>query len=96
MSTKSYLEPQDIGCLTSAAGNLRDKLLATTLFHLGCRVSEALGVTADDIDLNNRTVNIKHLKSRIKLNVLNAVQLSVWQRSSARNVGTRSRQRSKS
>ncbi|MEL7562833.1 site-specific integrase [Dehalogenimonas sp. 4OHTPN] len=67
MTTKSYLEPQDIGCLISAANNLRDRLLATMLFHLSCRISEALGITVDDIDLNNRTVTIKHLKSRIKL-----------------------------
>lgn len=67
MITKSYLEPQDIGYLISAADNLRDRLLATMLFHLGCRISEALGITVDDIDLDSRTVTIKHLKSRIKL-----------------------------
>ncbi len=67
MTNKSYLEPQDIGCLIDAADNLRDKLLATALFHLGCRISEALGITVGDIDFDSRTVTIKHLKSRIKL-----------------------------
>ncbi len=67
MTNKSYLEPQDIGCLIDAADKLRDKLMATVLFHIGCRISEALGITVDDIDLDSRTVTIKHLKSRIKL-----------------------------
>jgi len=73
---KAYLEPQDVSRLINAADNLRDKLLVTTLFHLvcrlllekiGCRISEALAICVEDIDLNNGTVIIKHLKSRIKL-----------------------------
>ena len=64
---KAYLEPSEIEQLEDAATNLRDKLLIRTLFHLGCRVSEALGLTTDDIDLTRGTVTIKHLKSRLKL-----------------------------
>jgi len=37
------------------------------LFHLGCRISEALGIKASDIDFNQGTVTIQHLKQRIKL-----------------------------
>jgi integrase/recombinase XerD len=64
---KAYLEPGEIAAMQSVAGNLRDKLLIRLLFHLGCRVSEALGLTTDDIDFTRGTVTIKHLKSRLKL-----------------------------
>lgn len=46
---------------------LRDKLLIRLLFHLGCRVSEALALKAGDIDFVQGTVIIKHLKSRLTI-----------------------------
>ena len=64
---ETYLEPQDIERMETAATCLRDKLLVRLLFHLGCRVSEALVLTVDDIDLNNGLVTIVHLKSGTKL-----------------------------
>jgi len=45
---KTYLEVEDIEKLEEAAEYLRDKLLVRLLFHLGCRVSEALGITVGD------------------------------------------------
>ena len=39
---KAYVEPAEVILMEKAAGNLRDRLLILTLFHLGCRVSEAL------------------------------------------------------
>jgi len=68
---KTYLEINEIEQLGKAAGNLRDKLLIRTLFHLGCRVTEALGLTVEDIDFTRGTVTIKHLKSRLKLSCVN-------------------------
>jgi len=65
--TKAYLEPAEIEKLEEAAEFLRDRLLIRLLFHLGCRVSEALGLTVGDIDFNRGTVTIQHLKARIKL-----------------------------
>jgi len=53
--------------MIDAADNPRDKLLAKSLFNLGCRVSEDLGICVDHIDFVNGTVVIRHLKSRIKL-----------------------------
>lgn len=53
--------------LESCATNLRDRLLICLLFHLGCRISEALAITAGDIDLARGVVTIQHLKSRLKL-----------------------------
>jgi integrase/recombinase XerD len=63
----AYLEPDDVVRLENAATNLRDRLLIRLLFHLGCRISEALGLKVEDIDLNRGVVTIQHLKSRLKL-----------------------------
>src|ERR1039457_5869111 len=65
--TKVYLEIYEVRRLEEEAANPRDKLLIRTLFHLGCRVSEALGLSVEDIDLANGLVTIQHLKVRLKL-----------------------------
>ncbi len=65
---KTYLDPEDINKLEAAATNLRDRLLIRLLFHSGCRVSEALGVTVDDVDVVDGTVKIQHLKTRLTAN----------------------------
>ena len=62
--TKTYIEYEDIALMADMATNLRDRLLIWLLFKLGCRISEALGITVDDIDFTHYTVTIKHLKSR--------------------------------
>jgi len=64
---KAYLDPQEITLLEQAALNLRDCLLIKILFHVGCRVSEALGIQVDDIDFGRGIITIQHLKIRIKL-----------------------------
>lgn len=64
---KTYLEPSEISLLENAASNTRDRLLIRVLFRLGCRVSEALSLEVDDIDLAQGTVKIQHLKARINL-----------------------------
>ena len=64
---KAYLEPAEIEKLEEAAEYLRDRLLIRMLFHLGSRVSEALGIKASDIDFKQGLVTIQHLKQRIKL-----------------------------
>ena len=64
---KAYLDIDEVETLEKAATNLRDRLLIRLLFHMGCRVSEALGITVDDIDLIHGTVTIQHLKTRLKL-----------------------------
>jgi integrase/recombinase XerD len=65
--SKIYLEFDDIEKLEETATNLRDRLLIRLLFHLGCRVSEVLEITTDDIDFKQRTVIIQDLKTRTKL-----------------------------
>jgi integrase/recombinase XerD len=65
--TKAYLEAGEIKGLEKEATNVRDKLLIRLLFHLGCRISEALALDVKDIDFNQSTVTIEHLKTRLKL-----------------------------
>ena len=65
--TKAYLEPHEVDNLENASTNLRDRLLIRLLFHLGCRISEALALTVEDIDFQQGTVTIQHLKVRLKL-----------------------------
>ena len=64
---KAYLELCDIDQMEGQAACLRDKLLILLLFRLGCRVSEALAMTTDDVDFAQGTVTIQHLKARIRL-----------------------------
>lgn len=64
---RAYLEIEEVERLENVAVCLRDKLLIRLLARLGCRVSEALGLTVDDVDFEQGTVRIEHLKSRIRL-----------------------------
>ena len=64
---KAYLEPEEVAMMEKATTNLRDRLLIRLLFHLGCRVSEALSLEVKDIDFLEGTVTIKHLKARVNL-----------------------------
>jgi len=64
---RTYIEPEEVALLEKAATNLRDILLIRLLFRLGCRVSEALALTTDDIDFDHGSVTILHLKSRVHL-----------------------------
>ena len=63
---KSYLEADEVEKLEKAATSPRDCLLVRLLFHLGCRVSEALALRVDDIDFEKGTVTIQHLKARTR------------------------------
>ena len=53
--------------MEDSATNLRDRLLIRLLFHLGCRVSEALALKVEDVDFARGTVTIQRLKSRFRL-----------------------------
>ncbi len=64
---KTYLEVHEVQKLEEAAAYLRDRLLITLLWHLGCRISEALAIEVKDVDFDAGTVTIQHLKLRIKL-----------------------------
>ena len=68
---KAYLEVEETERLERAGTCLRDRLLIRLLARLGCRVSEALALTVDDVDLRHGTVTIQHLKSRINISCPN-------------------------
>jgi integrase/recombinase XerD len=64
---KTYLDCKDIELIENNTSCLRDRLFIRLLFHLGCRVSEALGLKVSDIDFDSAAVTILHLKTRIKI-----------------------------
>ena len=49
---KAYLEPNEVEQLETVALYLRDKILIRLLFHLGCRISEALALKVEEIDFD--------------------------------------------
>ena len=64
---KAYIEPEEVTLMEKATSYLRNRLLIRLLFRLGCRISEALGITVSDIDFGQSSVTIEHLKRRVKL-----------------------------
>jgi integrase/recombinase XerD len=64
---ETYLKPTDIESMENAATCLRDKLLVRLLFRLACRISEALALKVEDVDLKMGSATIIHLKNRIRL-----------------------------
>ena len=64
--TKAYLDPSEIESLEEAAQYLRGRLLIRLLFHLGCRISEALALKVEEIDFGRGTITIEHLKGSRK------------------------------
>jgi len=64
---KSYLEQTELKQLEEGATCLRDRLLIRLLARLGCRISEALALKVEEIDFDQGTVTIEHLKARVNL-----------------------------
>ena len=64
---RTYLEPEEVELLEKAATNVRDRLLIRILCRLGCRISEALALRVEDMDIDRGTVTIEHLKARLRL-----------------------------
>ncbi len=64
---RAYVESDEIPRIRRAASNMRDETLILFLSRSGCRISEALALCVEDIDFDQCTVTIKHLKRRLKL-----------------------------
>jgi integrase/recombinase XerD len=64
---KGYLEPQQVLHLIAAATNPRDRAFISLLARAGIRISEAIKARISDIDFQNRTLTIVHLKEKSKL-----------------------------
>ena len=63
---RAYLESHEVALLEKAANTTRDKMLVRLLARSGCRISEILELTPDDIDFNLSRISIHHLKTRIR------------------------------
>ena len=61
---KTYIEAIEVEVMEKVAACFRDRLLIRLLFRLGCRISEALALKVEDIDFDQGTVTIEHLKAR--------------------------------
>jgi len=64
---KTYLEANEVELMEKVAVCFRDRLLIRLLFRLGCRISEALDLKVEEIDFDQGTVTIEHLKARVNL-----------------------------
>jgi integrase/recombinase XerD len=64
---KTYLVPEEVTLIENMTSNLRDRLLIRLLFRMGCRISEALALNAEDVDFKQGTITIQHLKQRLNL-----------------------------
>lgn len=64
---KTYLDFRDVELMEKGADSERDRLLVRLLFRLGCRVSEVLKLKVSDIDYEQATITILHLKTRSRL-----------------------------
>jgi len=64
---RAYLALEEVQRLEQTTTNLRDRLLVRLLSRLGCRISEALALSVEDIDFQQGTLTILHLKTRLKL-----------------------------
>jgi integrase/recombinase XerD len=64
---KAYLELSEIELMEQAASCQRDRLLIRLLARLGCRISEALALKLEDIDFEQGTIAVLHLKRSMKL-----------------------------
>jgi len=53
---KAYLQLGEVDQLENVTTCLRDRLLIRLLFHPTCRISEALALRVEDMDLNEGIV----------------------------------------
>jgi len=67
MTMKAYLKLPEIELMEHVAGCQRDQLLIRLLSRLGCRISEALALKVEDIDFEQGTATIMHLKRSMKI-----------------------------
>ena len=71
MTMKAYLELPEIELMEQASSCSRDRLLIRMLSRLGCRISEALVLKVQDIDFEQCTITILHLKRSMKISCPN-------------------------
>jgi integrase/recombinase XerD len=66
MPLKTCPTSEDIAAMIASVDNLRDQAILSFYADTGARVSELLSIEVDNVDLENRTIMIRHLKRGIK------------------------------
>jgi len=61
---RGYLRPEEIRTLIESTRNLRDRTILWLLWATGCRLSELLMLTVEDISLNEKVLYMWTLKRR--------------------------------
>lgn len=61
---RGYLQPEEIKTLIESAKNLRDRTILWLLWATGCRLTELLMLTIEDISLRDRVLYLWTLKRR--------------------------------
>jgi len=61
---REYLLPQEIERISRRCRRYSDRLLFEFVYDSGCRISEALSLTPNDIDFHNRKVRLPALKRK--------------------------------
>lgn len=74
-ANRTYLQMQDVDALGEQAPSVRDRLLIRVLFRTGCRISEALGLTVDDEDFRDDTVDAGEVGAGHSVTALYEVKL---------------------
>jgi len=64
---RTYLALKEVDARESAARYLRDRLLVRVIFWSMVRVSETIGRRVEDVDFDQGTLTIKHLKTRARI-----------------------------
>ena len=61
---RKYLDKDEVNEALDRIKNPREKMLLSTMWMTGLRVSEVISIRKRDIDFKNRTMNVRWLKSR--------------------------------
>jgi len=62
-SPREYITVEEYRELVEGANRLRDQIIVKLLFQTGVRAGEAVKITREDIDMPNRTIEVKTVKT---------------------------------
>lgn len=59
-----FISEEEMLKLVDSVDNEADKVLVQTMFYTGLRISEAIGLTIDDVNFQDNFINVRKLKGR--------------------------------
>lgn len=82
---RKYLTPIEVECLVDAAGagpnGVRDRAMCLVMFYHAMRASELIGLTVDDLLLDDARINVRRIKNGLTtVQPLNKVTLKALRR----------------